>query len=225
MLLALEVTPPPASNSSQQQHHARGANRNSLEKLEGFHCESSGGEQILQVFLTDRRAARQGWNAGEVLEHEKCLDTKQILCFRTWKLVSRDVGEVQSGRRWEDVVEVFRSGFFETVEGRAREIPCQHLLLLARPSTRQLHHWMFGQHHSNHITMETLAIQMTHGCWGKSFIKRAREVCQLKPYNSKYCILKSICVVWPSWAWVASLIWMRAFSFLLKRIFTLWTSP
>lgn len=29
----------------------------SLEKLEGFHCESSGREQLLQVFLADRRAA------------------------------------------------------------------------------------------------------------------------------------------------------------------------
>lgn len=31
----------------------------------------------------------------------------------------RDVGEVQRGRRREDVVEVFRSGFFEAVEGGA----------------------------------------------------------------------------------------------------------
>lgn len=55
----------------------------------------------------------------EVLEHEKGLGTNQNLCFRTWKLVSRNVGEVQSGRWREDVVEVFRAGFFEAVEGRA----------------------------------------------------------------------------------------------------------
>lgn len=94
----------------------------------------------------------------EVLGHEKGLN----LCLPTWKLVSRNVGEVQSGGGREDVVEVFRARFFEAVEGRAGEIPRQHLLLLARPSPRQLHNWMFGQHHSDHVAVETLAVQMTH---------------------------------------------------------------
>lgn len=52
----------------------------------------------------------------ELLEHGKGSGN---LRFRTWKLVSRNVGEVQSGRWREDVVEVFRAGFFEAVEGRA----------------------------------------------------------------------------------------------------------
>lgn len=88
----------------------------SLEKLEGFHCESSGGEQILQVFLTDRRAAR-----GRRTQRREVSDgaAKEPVCFRTWKLVLRDVGEVQCGRGREDVVEVFRAGFFEAVEGGA----------------------------------------------------------------------------------------------------------
>lgn len=54
-----------------------------------------------------------------MLEHEKYTGTKELLCFATRKLVLRDVGEVQCGRRREDVVEVFRSGFFEAVEGGA----------------------------------------------------------------------------------------------------------
>lgn len=35
------------------------------------------------------------------------------------KSVLRDVGQVQRSRRGEDVVEVFRSGFLEAVEGGA----------------------------------------------------------------------------------------------------------
>ena len=91
----------------------------------------------------------------------------------------RDVGEVQGGRRGEDVVEVLGSGLFEAVEGGAREVPRQRLLLLARPSPRQLHHRMFGQHHSDHVTVETLAVQMTHGCWGGEFA--AQEAGQFRP--------------------------------------------
>lgn len=115
----------------------------------------------------------QGETHKEVLEHEK---ESMNLCFRTWKLLSRNVGEVQSGWWREDVVEVFRAGFFEAVEGGAWEVPRQHLLLLARPSPRQLHDWMFGQHHSYHVAMETLAVQMTHRWWGKGFEKGHRKL-------------------------------------------------
>lgn len=50
-----------------------------------------------------------------VLDEERWM----AVCFRTWTLVLRDVGEVQRGRRREDVVEVFGSGLFEAVEGGA----------------------------------------------------------------------------------------------------------
>lgn len=140
-----------------------------------------------------------------VLEHEKCTVTKELLCFRTWNLVLRDVGEVQRGRRREDVVEVFWSGFFEAVEGGAWEVPRQRLLLLARPSTRQLHHWMFGQHHSNHVTMKTLAVQMTHRWWEEKFNKNTAEKLAVvekdtgslsikSPQKSKCCVSESFSV-------------------------------
>lgn len=107
-----------------------------------------------------------------------------LLRFQTRAPVLRDVGEVQRGRRREDVVEVLGSGFLEAVQGGAGEVPRQRLLLLARSSARQLHHRMFGQHHADRVTMETLAVQMTHRCRGEKFAvvgKRRRKSVDEKP--------------------------------------------
>lgn len=97
----------------------------SLEKFEGFDCESTGGKQVLHHLLTDRRAARQqrklsiinttkhdtlkGRRTSEALQENMKLKTS----------ISRDVGEVQRRRRREDVVKIFGSGFFEAVQGGA----------------------------------------------------------------------------------------------------------
>lgn len=80
----------------------------------------------LKAFTANPREENKSFKSSSLTEelrdedetHKELLESVNLR-FRTWKLASRNVGEVQSGRWREDVVEVFRAGFFEAVEGRA----------------------------------------------------------------------------------------------------------
>lgn len=73
----------------------------------------------------------------------------------------RDVGEVQGGRRGEDVLEVLRAGFLEAVERRVGEVLGQALVVQAVP--RQRHRLVFGQRHADDLSVHLLAVQVAHG--------------------------------------------------------------
>lgn len=81
------------------------------------------------------------------------------------RLHSRNVGEVERRRRREDVGVVFGAGLLEAVQRRVAVVLGEALVLVAFPG--QLHGGVFGEGHANFPAVETLAVQVAHGCRGK----------------------------------------------------------
>ncbi len=73
---------------------------------------------------------------------------------------SRDIWEVQGGGGREDVLEVLGAGLFEAVQRAPTEVFGQALVLLTLPG--ELHRLVLWDGHTDHLTMQTLTVQMTH---------------------------------------------------------------
>lgn len=82
---------------------------------------------------------------------------------RLWQLHSRDVGEVECRRRWEDVGVIFGARLLEAMQRGVAVVLCEALVLMA--FSGQLHGGVFGKRHTHVPAMKTLAIQVAHG-WG-----------------------------------------------------------
>lgn len=78
-----------------------------------------------------------------------------ILCHVLW-----DVGEVEGGRRWEDILEVLGARFLEAMKWGVGIVLGQTLVVQA--VTRQRHRLVLGQRHPDDLPVHLLAIQMTH---------------------------------------------------------------
>lgn len=73
----------------------------------------------------------------------------------------RDVGEVQSGRRGEDVGVIFGARFLEAVQGRVAVVFGQALVLMAFTGKLNVH--VFGQRDAERLPIKLLTIQVAHG--------------------------------------------------------------
>lgn len=72
-------------------------------------------------------------------------------------------------RRREDVGVVFGAGLLEAVQRRVAVVLGEALVLVAFPG--QLHGGVFGEGHANVPAVETLAVQVAHGCRGERSAK------------------------------------------------------
>ena len=132
---------------------------------------------------------------------------------------SRDVGEVQSGRGWEDVLEVLGARLLEAVQGRVSIVLGQALVLLALAG--QLHALVLRECDAHWLSVQLVPIEVTHG-WGRGRGRDSiRDLRALGTTNSPALPGHPL----PSCAWLPSAICTRAFSFLLNRTFTRCTSP
>lgn len=73
---------------------------------------------------------------------------------------SRDIWEVQGGWGGEDVLEVLGAGLFEAVQRAPTEVFGQALVLLTLPG--ELHRLVLWDGHTDHLTIQTLTVQMAH---------------------------------------------------------------
>lgn len=71
---------------------------------------------------------------------------------------------MECGRRWEDVLKVFGSGFLEAVERGVGEVLGQALVVQA--VARQRHRLVLGQRHTDDLPVHLLAVQVAH-CFGR----------------------------------------------------------
>ena len=76
---------------------------------------------------------------------------------------SRDVGEVQSGRGWEDILEVLGARLLEAVQGRVSIVLGQALVLLALSG--QLHAQVLRECDAHWLSVQLVPIEVAHG-WG-----------------------------------------------------------
>lgn len=86
------------------------------EKLESFYSATGVGEQDFEVFFSYVLPS----NMTEKWLGRLTTDTK--IDKRQGKLYSRDIWQMQRGRRRKDVLEVLGAGLFETVQGRVCEV-------------------------------------------------------------------------------------------------------
>lgn len=73
----------------------------------------------------------------------------------------RDVGEVQGGRRREDVGVVFGAGLLEAMQGGVAVVFGQPLVLVA--FSGKLDAGVFGQRDAQRLPVQPLAVQVAHG--------------------------------------------------------------
>ena len=74
----------------------------------------------------------------------------------------RDVGEVEGGRGWEDVLEILGARLFEAVQRGIAEVLGQALVI--QTVAGQCHRLVLGQSHADDLAVHLLPVQMAHCC-------------------------------------------------------------